>query len=124
MELQYPGGLPTDKARQMKLKFSSGHVSLRLRLDEMRQLIDDGQLGEAISLSGGEMNVVINLVDAEIANMQFDPNSATIGFVFWRQAVIAELAKPTREGIGGYFDQGIFSLAIDMHDVRKQAGDK
>jgi hypothetical protein len=106
----------------VKLKFATGHVALRVSIEEMQTLIKDGTLSEAIDLSGGKMNVVVSLVDENIANMQFDVNSATIGFVFPRDAAETEAAKPTRGGIGGYFDQGVFSLAIDMHDVRKQAG--
>ncbi len=105
----------------MKLKFASGHVALRVTLDQMRELVRAGQLAEGIPLSGGVMHVMVNIVDEDVANMRFDPNSSSIGFVFPRAAVETELEKPTRNGIGGYFDQGVFSLAIDMHDVRKNA---
>ncbi|VAW02646.1 hypothetical protein MNBD_ALPHA06-1968 [hydrothermal vent metagenome] len=108
----------------MKLKFATGHVSVRVELAEMQQLVTDGNLSETIELAGGAMTVVVSLVDEDIANMLFDPNTATIGFVYPRPAVEAELAKPSRNGIGGYFEQGVFSLAIDMHDIRQQAADK
>ncbi|MBL4616390.1 MAG: hypothetical protein JKY46_01725 [Robiginitomaculum sp.] len=105
----------------MKLKFSTGHVSVRLTVNQMQQLVDDGSLNATIPLAGGALNGVISLVDEAVTNMQFDANSSTIGFVFPRDAVQKELAKPTRNGIGGYFDDGVFSLAIDIHDVRDKA---
>lgn len=108
----------------MKLKFATGHVSLRVELAQMQQLVDEGNLSETIELAGGSMTVVVSLVDEDIANMHFEPNTGTIGFVYPRAAVESELAKPTRNGIGGYFEQGVFSLAIDMHDIRKQAAAK
>ncbi len=108
----------------MKLKFAPGHVALRVDLSEMQQLVDTGTLSSEIDLSGGIFTVIVSLVDEEMSNMAFDPGNSTIGFVYPREAAIAELAKPTRGGIGGYFDQGVFSLAIDMHDIREKARDK
>ncbi|MCF6293394.1 MAG: hypothetical protein L3J04_08380 [Robiginitomaculum sp.] len=105
----------------MKLKFATGHVSVRLTISQMQQLVDNGSLSSTIPLAGGALNGIISLVDEPMTNMQFDANSSTIGFVFPRDAVQEELAKPTRNGIGGYFDDGVFSLAIDMHDVRDKA---
>ena len=105
----------------MKLKFSPGHVSVRLTISQMQQLVDERVLNSTIPLAGGTLNGVISLVDEPVTNMQFDAGSSTIGFVFPRDAVQEELVKPTRNGIGGYFDDGVFSLAIDMHDVRDKA---
>ena len=105
----------------MKIKFASGHVAVRLSVDQMQELVDKGGFSETISLSGGDLRGVITLVDEQIANMQFDANTASIGFVFPRDAVEQELAKPTKNGIGGYFEGGVFSLAIDMHDIRDRA---
>lgn len=105
----------------MKLKFAPGHVAVRLSISQMQQLVDEGILNSTIPLAGGALNGVISLVDEAVTNMQFDAGSSTIGFVFPRDAVQEELAKPTRNGIGGYFDDGVFSLAIDIHDVRDKA---
>jgi len=105
----------------MKIKFAPGHVAVRLSISQMQELVQQGSLTETISLSGGELIGIISLVDEPVTNMQFDAGSATIGFVFPRDAVEKELEKPTRNGIGGYFEGGVFSLAIDMHDVRDKA---
>lgn len=109
----------------MKLKFEPGHVVSRLCVDEMRKLVEAGQLMEEIQLGGHALTVTIVLSDEPMsAQMMFDPQSSALHFAWPRDAVANELAKPTKAGIGGYFEGGVFSLAVDMHDVRDKARGK
>ncbi|MBL4595915.1 MAG: hypothetical protein JKX99_04990 [Robiginitomaculum sp.] len=105
----------------MKLKLAKGHVSLRANVIEMQALVTDGSFFETLTLAGGELNIVVSLVADGVAKLQFDSSTASFRFVFPRHAIIAELARPSRGGVGGDFDRGVFSLAIDMHDVRERA---
>lgn len=103
----------------MKLKFEPGHVVSRLSVDEMQKLVADGQFMEEIHLGATALTATIVLSDEPMsAQMMFDAQSAAIHFAWPRDAVEAELAKPTKAGIGGYFEGGLFSLSVDMHDVR------
>jgi len=102
----------------MKLKLEMGLVQCRISREEAQTLVNDGAINESITMPGGTSYVLAIGTMEDLPAPQFAFDHTGPNFVFYISTEDAErLAnEPMKKGIEGAFEQGYFSIEVNVKD--------
>jgi hypothetical protein len=102
----------------LKLKLEMGAVQCRISREDAQKLVDDGAVSECITLPGGaQYGIAIGTME-NLPAPQFSFDPAGPNFVFYLSTEDAQklASEPLKKGIEGVFEQGVFSLEVNVKD--------
>ncbi len=110
----------------MKIKLEMGAVQCRLSRQEAQQLAKDGAINETVTLPGGAGYVLAIGTAEGLPAPQFSFDPAGPNFVFYITPDDARklATEPMKKGIEGVFDQGCFSIEVNVKDFAPGAKEK
>ncbi len=102
----------------MKLKLEMGQVQCRISREEAQRLVDDGAINESINLPGGASYILaIGTMEALPApQFSFDPSGPNFVFYISTDDAKRLANEPSKKGIEGAFEQGYFSIEVNVKD--------
>jgi hypothetical protein len=102
----------------MKLKLEMGLVQCRISREEAQTLRDEGAINETIILPGGAGYVVAigTMEDLPAPQFSFDPSGPNFVFYISTEDAKRLATEPLKKGIEGAFEQGYFSIEVNVKD--------
>ncbi len=106
----------------MKLKLEMGAVQCRISREEAQKLVAEQAINESITLPGGASYVVAigAMDDLPMPQFSFDPAGPNFVFYISTQDAKRLAGEPMKEGIQGMFEQGYFSIEVNVKDFAKK----
>ncbi len=105
----------------MKLKLEMGAVRCRITREEAQNLVKDGTINDTIALPGGA-NYVLAIGTMEglpVPQFSFDPAGPNFMFYISTDDAQKLADEPSKKGIEGVFEEGVFTIEVNVKDFAK-----